>query len=106
MNQVKQGCKILTNNAFPLDDFGLLLDEAWKIKKKISNNISNNQIDTIYNVAKEAGAIGGKILGAGSGGFLLIYAKKKHHNQIKKALKSIITVPIKFDELGSQLIYY
>ncbi|MFA5083882.1 MAG: kinase, partial [Candidatus Paceibacterota bacterium] len=71
---VDEAIKIL-NGTGPLDDFGKLLDESWRIKKTLSSQISNSRIDEIYAAAKEAGALGGKLLGAGGGGFMLFFVK-------------------------------
>lgn len=87
-----------------INEFGLLLDEAWQIKKKLSKRISNNKIDQIYDCAKKNGALGGKILGAGGGGFLLLYAEKKNHEKLKKSLKKYLNVPFNFSKEGSKII--
>uniref|UniRef100_UPI0040470657 GHMP family kinase ATP-binding protein n=1 Tax=Algoriphagus sp. TaxID=1872435 RepID=UPI0040470657 len=86
--------------------FGEILHENWELKKGIANNISTNYIDECYNVARAAGAIGGKILGAGSGGFLMLYATPDRHKRIKEALKGLRHVPIGFEPLGSRIIFY
>jgi D-glycero-alpha-D-manno-heptose-7-phosphate kinase len=89
-----------------LDNFGELLNKQWHLKRELTNQITNNQIDEIYNKGINAGAIGGKLLGAGGGGFMLFYAKKQHHEEIKKALKDKLFVPFRFEKTGSQIIYY
>ena len=68
--------------------------------------ISNPAIDDIYNTAINAGAIGGKLLGAGGGGFMLFYAKKENHEKIKKSLNKKLIVPFRFEKTGSQIIYF
>ena len=88
-----------------LDDFGRLLNEAWLIKKKISKNISSNLIDDIYNLAMSNGAIGGKLLGAGGGGFILFYAPEDKQRKIIKKLSKLVHIPFKFENFGSQIIY-
>ncbi|MBO06636.1 MAG: hypothetical protein CMI58_06350 [Parcubacteria group bacterium] len=93
---IKEGC---------FEDFGYLLDYSWQIKKELNKKISNDKIDFIYRTAKKNGAIGGKLLGAGSGGFVLIYADEQYHEKIIHSLKGFINVPIKFDSAGSQIIY-
>ena len=75
-------------------------------KKKLTELISNNEIDNIYNAAINAGAIGGKLLGAGGGGFMLFYAKKENHKKIRETLKNKLFVPFRFEKTGSQIIYY
>ncbi len=82
------------------DDIGILLHEAWHEKKKISDLITNYEIDKIYNFARKNGALGGKILGAGGGGFMLLYVNKIKQNHLKKKLKNLIHVPFKFENSG------
>jgi D-glycero-alpha-D-manno-heptose-7-phosphate kinase len=89
-----------------LDHFGSLLDEGWSLKKSISSVISNQQIDEIYERAKAAGAIGGKILGAGGGGFLLFYVPMERKGEVRQALSTLLEVPVKFERQGSQIIFY
>ncbi|WP_320664284.1 hypothetical protein [Prochlorococcus sp. MIT 1223] len=101
---VKEAEDILFSN-LPITDFGSLLDESWKIKKQLSEKISNDHIDLIYQKAIDAGASGGKLLGAGSGGFILLVANPEKHLQIRSALKEYVHVPFEFDSLGSQIIY-
>ncbi len=96
---------ILRKNKNP-DLLGELLDEQWKIKKNLSSDISNNKIEKIYKNAKLNGAIGCKLLGAGAGGFMLIYARKKNQKKIINSLKNFLYVPFNFDYTGSQIIYY
>lgn len=86
--------------------FGEILHENWMLKRSITKFVSSSYIDNCYYVAREAGAIGGKILGAGAGGFLLFYAPPEKHMAIKRALYSLRYVPIKFDPFGSRIIYY
>ncbi len=102
---VEEAIKILDGNG-SLDDFGKLLDESWKIKKTLSSQISNYHIDEIYTTAKEAGALGGKLLGAGGGGFILFFVKPEFQSKVREKLKNLLYVPIKFESSGSQLIYY
>ena len=86
-----------------LDSFGSLLDQSWKEKRKLSKIISNDKIDKIYNTAIEHGALGGKLLGAGSGGFLIFYVPKKKQYGLKKVFKDLINIPFKFSNHGSQV---
>ncbi len=89
-----------------LDEFGELLDYAWKLKRSLSENITNHTIEEIYNKAKKAGAIGGKLLGAGGGGFILFYVPKNKQEKVREALKENIYVPFKFEFEGSKIIFY
>jgi len=101
---VNYSIELLYNNK--LDDFGKLLNESWKLKKTFSKNISNDTIDEIYAEALKCGALGGKLCGAGAGGFLLLYVPKEKQFFVKVALKDFLFVPFIFDTLGSQIILY
>lgn len=97
---------ILLNQEKNIDDFGFLLNEGWQYKKSLSRLVSNNEVDTIYNSALKSGALGGKLLGAGGGGFILFYAPKENHHSIIKNLNHLIHVPFKFENLGSTVALY
>jgi len=84
--------------------FGQLLDEAWKLKKQLSDKVTTPEIDDIYDKALKAGAIGGKILGAGGGGFMLFLAEPDRQNEVGEALQ-LNSIPFKFENTGSQIIY-
>lgn len=101
---VREGVSIL-QSSHSLDSFGELLNESWAYKKSLASNISSNYIDQMYEAAKKNGAIGGKILGAGGGGFMLLYANKKYHNKIKEALKTNICIPFNFENKGSRIMF-
>ena len=95
--------EIQNNNS---NDFiGTILDEYWSIKKTLSNKVSNNKIDDIYNEALKSGASGGKIIGSGGGGFLLIYCKKRNHLSLKKRLNKLSIIRFNFSEKGSEIIF-
>lgn len=89
-----------------LNDFGKILDENWMLKKKLASNITDDEIDLIYKTALKKGATGGKVLGAGGGGFILLYAEKLYHNKIKEALKPLYTFDFRFENEGTKLIYF
>ncbi|MBP7496400.1 MAG: GHMP kinase [Bacteroidales bacterium] len=89
-----------------LDDFGKILHENWILKQKLASKISNPEINDIYKTALSAGATGGKLLGAGGGGFMLFYANKALHKKIVNALKSLNNYKFQFETDGSKLIYY
>jgi len=103
VQHVQEGEKIL--NQGNVDNFGKLLDSAWKIKKKLSNSISNIKLDNLYDYAIKKGAIGGKLLGAGGGGFFLFYIKKENKKKFIEGSNKIINVPFKFTDTGSEIIY-
>ena len=88
-----------------LSEIGTYLTHAWELKKSLASNISNPVIDEMYRKAINAGALGGKILGAGGGGFLMVYADPDAHSNIRKTLKGYQENPIKFDGEGSKIIY-
>lgn len=85
------------------DDFGHLLDKTWALKKTLSSKVSNSEFDSIYNTAKLNGALGGKVLGAGGGGFFLFYCPKTKQNQLRKALDSLIEIEFNFTNQGSMV---
>jgi D-glycero-alpha-D-manno-heptose-7-phosphate kinase len=89
-----------------LNDFGRLLNETWKLKRSLTNKISTSEADEIYSIALKNGALGGKLLGAGGGGFMLIFAPPENHSKIRQALSKFLHVPFKFDTTGSQIVYY
>lgn len=98
--------EILTNEAKEMHEIGELLDLGWKLKRGLSDSISTSEIDFFYNKAKEAGAIGGKLLGAGGGGFLLLYVDKKNQQNVIDALSNLLYVPFKFENDGTTVIHY
>ena len=89
-----------------LDDFGALLHEGWCLKKSLSNRISNPDLDHIYEAARAAGAIGGKLLGAGGGGFMLFFVQPHLQGQVLECLKDLIHVPFQFENTGSRVVLY
>lgn len=93
----------LNNNV--IARFGELLDANWQLKKTLADTISTSQIDGWYALAKKQGAAGGKVLGAGGGGFLLLYAEPKFHEQIKKVLHDLIPLDFRFEPNGSKIVY-
>ena len=103
---VDEAEKILTDKDISLNDFGKLLDYTWKLKRGISGGISTDSIDEQYAKAMNAGALGGKLLGAGGGGFLLFYVPLEKQADVKNALKDQMYVPFKFENDGTKIIYY
>lgn len=101
---VNESLKILTGGDIEL--FGKLLDETWQIKRTLSDSITNQRIDDIYKASLEAGALGGKLLGAGGGGFILLFARPSDQPRIREKLKDLLLVPFEFDNLGAQIIFY
>jgi D-glycero-alpha-D-manno-heptose-7-phosphate kinase len=101
-----EAMNVLSNQRSQMDDFGKLLGKSWAIKKSLTSTISNGHIDDIYQAGINAGAIGGKLLGAGSGGFMLFYAPESCHKKIKETLNSKLFVPFRFESTGSKIIYF
>ena len=88
-----------------LKAFGHLLHEAWEAKRSLSAQVSNSDVDDIYEVARSNGALGGKLLGAGGGGFFLLFAPPERHRAIREALNKLVYVPFRFEFSGSQVIF-
>jgi D-glycero-alpha-D-manno-heptose-7-phosphate kinase len=88
------------------DDFGRLMHESWMLKRGLTELISNSKIDEIYETAIRAGALGGKLCGAGGGGFFLFYVPPAKQEQVKEALKHLLLVPIQFENLASHIVFY
>ena len=105
-DMVNEGYSLLLNRNISVEEFGKLLDQSWKYKRSLSDKVSNAQIDQIYEEAMNAGAIGGKILGAGGGGFILIFAKPQYHAAIKDRLKKLVHVSFNFETGGSRVALY
>ena len=89
-----------------LAEFGRLLHEGWSLKRRLSDRVSTPDIDTLYDTALRAGAIGGKLLGAGGGGFLLLFVRPEHRAKIRSALPQLIDVPFRFDTSGCRIVLY
>lgn len=96
---------ILTSKT-DLREFGLLLDRAWMLKRGLSDGVSTDAIDVIYDKAKRAGALGGKLLGAGGGGFFVFYVEEERQPVVREALQDLLYVPFNFEEGGTQVVYY
>ncbi|OGW85597.1 MAG: kinase [Omnitrophica bacterium RIFCSPLOWO2_01_FULL_45_10b] len=103
---VDEAIHILQNPNDSIDKFGKLLDENWKFKRNLSDRVTNPEINHIYEEAKRAGALGGKILGAGGGGFLLLFVKPELQTEVRKRLEHLVYVPFQFDNFGSRVVVY
>ncbi|MDO8486246.1 MAG: kinase [Candidatus Staskawiczbacteria bacterium] len=102
---VDEAIDILKDDKRDIVEFGKLLSQSWQLKKGLTNKISNPAIDNIYQKALNAGAIGGKLLGAGGGGFILLFVSPEKQPQVREALKGFLEVPFRFEKGGSQIIY-
>lgn len=105
-SMVDEAISILHSEYFSVDDFGRLLHQSWLYKRGLSDKVSTPLIDQIYEEAIKAGALGGKILGAGGGGFLLLLVKPELREQVKEKLKNLIYVPFRFEHSGSKIVLY
>lgn len=98
--------QILAGPPEKLDDFGRLLDAAWRIKRTFSSKVTNSALDDIYETALKAGALGGKVCGAGGGGFLAFYVQPEKRAAVEKALERTLIVPFRFEYLGAHVIFF
>ena len=105
-DMVDEAIGILNSSDSDITDFGRLLHESWMIKRSLTDKITTSEVDKIYETAMQAGALGGKLLGAGGGGFILFFVEPEIQPMVKEKLKNLLHVPFKFDTLGSQIIYY
>lgn len=103
---VDEAENIMTSKNIPLSEFGKLLDITWKLKRGTGAKISNGSIDALYSEAIKAGALGGKLLGAGGGGFLLFYCEKEKQEALIKAMDKLMVVPFNFENEGTRVLYY
>jgi D-glycero-alpha-D-manno-heptose-7-phosphate kinase len=101
---VDEGVMVLSGHG-NIDSFGELLHEAWAVKRSLSTHVSNDAVDEIYEDARLAGALGGKLLGAGGGGFLLLFVPPERQVHVKERLNQLIHVPFRFEFTGSQIIF-
>jgi len=103
---VDEAINILNNKNRSISEFGKLLNEAWQLKRGLTNKISTPEIDNIYQRALEVGAVGGKLLGAGGGGFMLLFVPPEKQKKLREKLKNLLEVKFNFERGGSQIIYY
>lgn len=106
LSLVDEAEKVLTDKASDLDDFGRLLDHTWKLKRQTGSAVTTDSIDELYSRGMKAGALGGKLLGAGGGGFLLFYVQPEKQNLLKEAMKDLLYIPFEFETGGTQVIHY
>ena len=103
---VDEAIRIIQSPGTPIDEFGKLLDQSWRYKRELSSNVSTPEIDRIYDEALKAGATGGKIIGAGGGGFLLLFVRPELQDRVKTQLRRLIHVPFQFENSGSRVVLY
>ena len=103
---VDEAERVLEDKHSDLDDFGRLLDKTWRLKRQTGVAITTDSIDGLYDKGIKAGALGGKLLGAGGGGFLVFYVTEDKRDRVKDAMKDLLYVPFKFEDGGTQVIHY
>jgi len=105
MNDLLEESIAILNKGRNINEFGELLHEAWKAKRSLSKKVSNTKVDEIYSMARSAGAIGGKLTGAGGGGFILLFVPPEKQIKVREKLNGLIYVPFKFESYGSQIVF-
>lgn len=103
---VDEAERVLVDQSRDLDEFGRLLDHTWQLKRRTGSAISTSGIDALYARGREAGALGGKLLGAGGGGFLVLYVQPQRRAEVREAMSDLLEVPFHFEEGGSRVLYY
>jgi D-glycero-alpha-D-manno-heptose-7-phosphate kinase len=103
---VDSAADILLDPKCPLRELGELMHQSWQLKRELADSVSNSHIDEIYQAGREAGAVGGKLLGAGGGGFMVLLVDPEQRNQVRERLKKLIHVNVGFDSEGSKIIIY
>lgn len=98
--------RVLTDKEKNLDDFGYLLDRTWKLKRQTGSSVSTDSIDALYQKGIDAGALGGKLLGAGGGGFLVFYVRPEKQDAVRWAMKDLMYIPFRFEDGGTRVIHY
>ena len=102
---VDESIAVLTHR-HPISDFGDLLHEGWLVKRSLSDAVTNPEVEAIYTQAQAAGALGGKLLGAGGGGFMLLFVPPEKHAEVSHILSGLVQVPFNFEHAGSQVIFF
>lgn len=98
--------RLLTDRDSDLDEFGRLLDHTWKLKRQTGSAVSTSNIDNLYEKGMKAGALGGKLLGAGGGGFLVFYVQPEKQESVKRAMEDLMYIPFEFEDSGTRVIHY
>jgi len=106
LQMVDQAEAIITSSSCPVQEFGRLLHESWKVKRTLTQSISNASIDEIYEAGRSAGALGGKLLGAGGGGFMMFFVPPERRETLRARLKKLLCIPFSFSNRGSQVVVY
>ena len=103
---VDEAANVLNGRPDDINDFGKLLHESWKLKRSLTSKISNDRIDEIYETGTRAGASGGKICGAGAGGFIVFFVPPENREKVKESLRDFLYVPFRFETIGTHVVHY
>lgn len=103
---VDEAERVLTDKESDLDEFGRMLDHTWKLKRQTGSAVSTSGIDELYTKGIEAGALGGKLLGAGGGGFLVFYVQPEYQDSVHRAMHDLMYIPFKFEDGGTRVVHY
>jgi D-glycero-alpha-D-manno-heptose-7-phosphate kinase len=103
---VDRAVSVLQSRTAPIEEFGQLLHQSWMYKRQLSDMVSTSDIDTIYESARKVGAIGGKLLGAGGGGFFLLFVRPERQKEVQEKLSRLVHVPFRFESAGSRVVLY
>ena len=106
MYQMVDEAMSLLHGSGDLAELGELLDESWRLKRSLAENVSTPYIDDVYDTARKAGALGGKLLGAGGGGFLLLFVRPEEQARVREVLGHLLCVPFHFESTGSHIAFY
>ena len=106
LSLVDEAENVLTDKSVDLDEFGRMLDHTWKLKRQTGGAVSTNNIDILYDKGIKAGALGGKLLGAGGGGFLVFYVQPEKQAEVREAMKELMYIPFSFEDGGTRVIHY
>src|SRR5207237_9860745 len=103
-HKVNEAEVIIANPSCDLEEFGNLLHESWQLKRTMTGNITNPRLDEIYEAGRGAGALGGKLLGAGGGGFMLFFVPPERRQALRRRLQNLLSVPFTFSARGSPVV--
>jgi D-glycero-alpha-D-manno-heptose-7-phosphate kinase len=103
---VDEAQAVITDPSRPMEEFGTLLHESWQLKRSLTSKISTPEIDCMYEAGRDAGALGGKLLGAGGGGFMLFFVSPERRQALRKRLEKLLCVPFRFANRGSHVVVY
>ena len=106
LSLVDEAERVLVDSSTDLDEFGRLLNHTWRLKRQTGSKVSTNDIDSLYEKAMQAGALGGKLLGAGGGGFLIFYVQPNYQNSVRWAMRDLMHIPFAFENGGTRVIHY